>query len=66
MALGPVLAAIGYLFMLTSQTPVEYWTQLLPGVVLFGVGLSATVAPLTAAVLSSISRATVGNRLGGE
>lgn len=55
MALGPVLAAAGHLLMLTSRTPIDYWTQLLPGVVVLGVGLAATVAPLTAAVLSSIS-----------
>jgi EmrB/QacA subfamily drug resistance transporter len=60
MAFGPVLGAIGYLLMLMSQAPVNYWTQLLPGVVLFGVGLSATVAPLTAAILSSISEQQSG------
>ncbi|MDQ1563450.1 MAG: hypothetical protein QOI14_401, partial [Actinomycetota bacterium] len=36
-------------------TDPNYWLQLLPGVLLFGLGLSATVAPLTAAILGSIS-----------
>ncbi len=60
MALGPTLGGIGYLLMLASQRPIEYWSQLLPGVVLFGVGLSATVAPLTAAILGSISEQQSG------
>jgi EmrB/QacA subfamily drug resistance transporter len=60
MACGPTLGGVGYLLMLSSQSPVNYWTQMLPGVVLFGVGLSATVAPLTAAILSSISEQQSG------
>lgn len=60
MALGPTLGGIGYLLMLSSQGPIDYWSQLLPGVVLFGVGLSATVAPLTAAILGSISEQQSG------
>lgn len=60
MALGPAVCAAGYVLMLTSQIPVNYWTQLMPGIVLFGVGLSATVAPLTAAILGSISEQQSG------
>jgi MFS family permease len=51
---GPIVAGIGYLLMLGAGENVNYWTQLLPGVLLFGVGLSATVAPLTSAILGSI------------
>jgi len=54
MGLGPIVGGIGYLLMLTTGTEVNYWTQLLPGVLLFSVGLTATVAPLTAAILGSI------------
>ncbi|MDF2823827.1 MAG: arabinose efflux permease family protein, partial [Mycobacterium sp.] len=32
----------------------DFWTQLLPGLVLFGFGLSMTVAPLTATVLAAV------------
>ncbi|MCU1406473.1 MAG: family efflux transporter permease subunit [Glaciihabitans sp.] len=60
MALGPIVAAVGYLLMLTAQEDVNYWTQVFPGVILFGVGLSATVAPLTSAILGSISEAQSG------
>lgn len=60
MAFGPTLGGIGYLLMLSSKGPIDYWSQLLPGVVLFGVGLSATVAPLTAAILGAISEQQSG------
>jgi EmrB/QacA subfamily drug resistance transporter len=60
MAFGPILAGIGYLLMLSSTAHVNYWTELLPGVILFGLGLSATVAPLTAAILGSISEQQSG------
>jgi EmrB/QacA subfamily drug resistance transporter len=60
MGFGPILAGIGYLLMLTSTANVDYWTQLLPGVLLFGLGLSATVAPLTSTILGSISESQAG------
>jgi len=54
MAVGPVIAAVGFLWLLTMGTDVNYWTTLLPAVLLFGVGLSITVAPLTSAILGAI------------
>jgi EmrB/QacA subfamily drug resistance transporter len=60
MAGGPALAGVGYLLMLASEIPVNYWTQLMPGILLFALGLSATVAPLTAAILGSVSEQQAG------
>jgi EmrB/QacA subfamily drug resistance transporter len=60
MGFGPIVAAAGYLLMLSAGADVNYWTQLLPGIILFGLGLSATVAPLTAAILGSISEQQSG------
>lgn len=60
MTLGPFLMAGGALLMLTVSDPFSYWTQLLPGVLLFGVGLAATVSPLTAAVLNAVDPARAG------
>lgn len=54
MSVGPIVAAIGYLLMLTMGTHVDYWLEVLPGIAVFGLGLSITVAPLTAAILGSI------------
>ena len=59
MTAGPLIAAVGFLTMLGVGNSVAYLT-LLPGIVLFGIGLSITVAPLTAAILGSISSQQAG------
>jgi MFS family permease len=41
--------------MLALRNPVNVWTQLIPGIILFGLGLSMTVAPLTSAILGDIA-----------
>ena len=60
MTVGPIIGGIGYLLFLTMGEDVNYWTQVLPGVIVFSVGLSMTVAPLTAAILGSIPAAQAG------
>jgi len=52
MGFGPIVAGAGLLLMLRIDTDATYITQVLPGVVVFGLGLSMTVAPLTATVLA--------------
>ena len=51
---GPILAGAGLLLLTRVDAHPDYLTQILPGVVVFALGLAATVAPLTAAVLGSI------------
>jgi hypothetical protein len=46
--------------MLSVKLPTNYWTQLFPGIVLFGIGLAITVAPLTSAILGSIKSSQAG------
>ena len=54
MTVGPLLAAVG-LALLTRLGPgVGYVTGVLPAVLVFAVGLSITVAPLTATVLAAV------------
>ncbi|MGN6426256.1 MFS transporter [uncultured Leifsonia sp.] len=60
MAVGPIVASAGFLWMLLLGSHVDYWFNLLPGVLLFGVGLSMTVAPLTSAILGSIHPGQAG------
>lgn len=52
MGFGPIVAGVGLLLMLMINADADYVTQVLPGVLVFGLGLSMTVAPLTATVLS--------------
>lgn len=60
MTIGPIVAGAGHLAMLTVTGDVNYWWQLLPGILLVGLGLAITVAPLTAAILGSISEKQSG------
>ena len=60
MTLGPILGGLGFLWFLSMDETVDYWWNVLPGVLLFTIGLSATVAPLTAAILGSIPSAQAG------
>lgn len=60
MAAGPIVASVGFLFMLRVQEHVHYLTQLFPGILLFAIGLSITVAPLTAAVLGDVDTRHAG------
>jgi EmrB/QacA subfamily drug resistance transporter len=60
MALGPLIAAAGFLLMTTVDRPFNFWAQMLPGLVVFGFGLTMTVSPLTAAVLAAVDPAQSG------
>jgi EmrB/QacA subfamily drug resistance transporter len=60
MSAGPAVAGLGFFLLLRVHQSVQYWTQLLPGVLLFGLGLSMTVAPLTTAILGSIESRHAG------
>ncbi len=60
MGLGPLIAAIGLALMLRLEAHVDYLTDLLPALLLFSLGLSCTVAPLTATVLSDADESNAG------
>ena len=53
MAFGPVVMAAGTLMWLAIGSDVNYWTDVLPGMTVFGLGLALLVAPLTATVLAA-------------
>jgi EmrB/QacA subfamily drug resistance transporter len=55
---GPATAGLGLLilsFIKQTNGPADYWTTFFPGIMVFGLGMSFTVAPLTAAVMGSVS-----------
>jgi EmrB/QacA subfamily drug resistance transporter len=60
MGLGPLVAAVGLGLMLNLHAHVSYLTDLLPALLIFSLGLSGTVAPLTAAVLSDADESNAG------
>jgi len=54
---GPAVTALGMIllsFVGETHGPRDYWTSFLPGILVFGLGMSFTVAPLTTTVMSSV------------
>jgi len=60
MGFGPLVAAAGLALLQRLDADVDYVTDLLPPLLLFAVGLSATVAPLTATVLADADEHNAG------
>ena len=60
MSIGPLIVALGLLLLTRVGEGASYATDVLPGVVVFGLGLAVTVAPLTAAVLAAVDDAHMG------
>ncbi|NRG39699.1 DHA2 family efflux MFS transporter permease subunit [Rathayibacter sp. VKM Ac-2835] len=54
MGVGPLVAGVGFLLLAGVRPPADYATQLLPGILLFGLGLAITVAPLTSTILGAV------------
>jgi hypothetical protein len=60
MTFGPLLAGAGLLLFTRIAPGAHYLTSGLPATVVFGLGLSLTVAPLTAAVLAAVESRHAG------
>jgi EmrB/QacA subfamily drug resistance transporter len=60
MGAGPIVAGAGILLLLRTGLHTAYLSDLLPGLLLFAVGLSMTVAPLTATVLAGADEKDAG------
>src|SRR5215471_2947360 len=60
MALGPVLAGLGVLAYTRLPQNLSYWVDILPPLLVFSVGLSLTVAPLTTTVLADAGPGDAG------
>ncbi|HEV7751911.1 MAG TPA: DHA2 family efflux MFS transporter permease subunit [Baekduia sp.] len=60
MGFGPIVAAAGLAWLSRLGGTIDYWTDVLPGLIIFSLGLSATVAPLTATVLADADESNAG------
>ncbi|MGY1972487.1 MFS transporter [Nocardia gipuzkoensis] len=60
MTAGPLLAAAGLVLLLRIGPETTYLTDVLPGVLVFGLGLAVLVAPLTGAVLGAVPASEAG------
>src|SRR3954466_11086414 len=66
MAAGPVVIAGGLVLLGRIDAGGSYLTEVLPAMVVFGLGLAVTVAPLTATALGAASAQHAGNASGGQ
>jgi EmrB/QacA subfamily drug resistance transporter len=60
MTAGPIIAATGVALLTRIHPGVSYVSAVLPGVLVFGVGMAVTVAPLTATVMAAAPPGDVG------
>jgi MFS family permease len=60
MGLGPLVAAVGLVLMQRIDAAPDYWSDIFPALLVFSLGLAATVAPLTATVLADADERNAG------
>ncbi len=64
LAIGPLIVAAGFLLLLRFGANGNYWTDVLPGLLIIAVGMAGAVAPLTTAVLTSVDARHTGSASG--
>jgi EmrB/QacA subfamily drug resistance transporter len=64
LTIGPLVVAAGFLLALRIESGASYWTSVMPMMVVIALGMSAAVAPLTTAVLTSVDQEHTGSASG--
>jgi EmrB/QacA subfamily drug resistance transporter len=61
---GSLVAALGFLLAVRIDASANYWTEVVPMMLVIALGMSAAVAPLTTAVLTSVDAQHTGSASG--